>query len=524
MIRIAVTVTCAAAGVVACSHPANSGAPTYYVSADGDDSASGLRPGHAWASLQRATEHDLQPGETIVLTGDRPLRGTLRVTSDDAGDPRNPVRITAEEHFPGIIAEGKAGIDIVDTSGVEVSGLSISVESEAATDGVLVTVSPGEGRREAVTVRDLHIDGAYQGIAVGSQLPGDGYDGVLIDGVTVTGAQRNGIITYGPTAPDYALTDLRIVDSVVTGTRGIPGEQVNTGSGIVIGSVDGAVIEGNESSHNGAQSRAPEGPIGMWTHDSTNVTFRDNVSHHNLSQWTDGGGFGVDISATDILVERNLSHDNYGSGYLAYTHGHGAPTGGVTFRYNASVRDGHTDQLPAGFAILGGLDTAHPEVHVHDIHIHHNTVLTGHSGDGEAPTALLLMGTVSNLRVHHNIFDTSAGPAPAVRIRDFAPEGDHDFSANQLATAPPTPLLDWNGRTAGSVEDLESLLPGTRNLAQAPEFLDPAQLPAGLAVNNPPSVELPRTLPAPAARATADLLGQPLDGAGDAIGAVRPRR
>ncbi|MFC6147719.1 right-handed parallel beta-helix repeat-containing protein [Corynebacterium nasicanis] len=519
----AVAVLVSAMLLAGCGVAFTKGPVTYYVSADGDDDASGLRPERAWASLERATEQELAPGETIVLTGDRPLPGTLRVTSEDAGAPELPVRITADESFPGIVAEGKAGIDIVDTSGVEVSGVDIIVEGDAPVDGVLVTVSPGGGRHSAITLRDLAIDGAYQGVAVGAERAGDGFDGVTIEAVHVTGAQRNGIITYGATAPDYALSDLRIRDSVVTGTRGIEREEVNTGSGIVIGSVDGAVVERNDTSRNGAESHAPEGPIGLWTHDSTDVIIRDNTSHHNRSGWTDGGGFGVDISATDVLVERNLSHDNHGAGFLVYTHGKGTPTGRVTFRYNASVGDGHTDQLPSGFAVLGGLDTDDPDVFVHDIHLHHNTVVT-RGGDGAGASALLLMGTVRNLRVHHNILDTSAGSAPAVRIRSFDAAGQLEFAANQLAVSPQVPLLDWDGGLAHDIDEVSGFLPGAgHNVARAPDFLDRDDLPNGLAVHSPLRVAFPPTTDLRVEPATGDLLGRPIAGGEDSVGAVSPR-
>lgn len=523
IIAIAALTALLGSGTVSCTAPLSRGPATYYVSADGDDTASGLRPGSAWASLERATDHDLQPGETIILTGDRPLRGTLRVTSEDAGDPEMPVTITADETFPGIEAVGKAGIDIVDTSGVEVSGIHIRGVPESGTaEGVLVSVSPGGGRHTGITLRDLTVEDIYQGVAVGALHPGDGYDGVTIDGVEVTDAQRNGILTFGPTAPDYAITDLRITNSVVTGTTGLSEADENTGSGFIIGSVDGALVDNNESSYNGGQSRAPEGPIGLWTHDSTNVVIRDNTSHHNQSGWTDGGGFGVDISATDVLLERNLAHDNHGAGFLVYTHGGGAPTGRVTARYNASVGDGLTDQLPAGFAILGGLTARDPDVFVHDIHVHHNTFITP---AGSPASGLLVMGTVRNLLVHHNIVDTAEGTGPAMQMRRLDLQGDIRLEANQIATSAPwIPVLDWDGEAVTDVTALPGYLPGaSRNMAGPVEFVDRSDLPRGLAPLHPAGVEIPQPTMNDAEPAATDLLGDTVAGAEDIIGAVSRR-
>lgn len=522
--RLIALVAAAALGLVACESPLASGPATFYVSADGDDSASGLRPGQAWGSLQRVTDQDLKPGETVVLTGDQPLRGTLRITSDDAGDPENPVVISADESFPGIEAEGNAGVDIVDTSGVEVLGLSITAAPGSLIDGVLVTVSPGEGRRKGIALRDLSIRGAYQGVAVGAQQAGDGFDDVLIERVTVTAAVRNGIITYGPTAPDYALRNVRITDSVVTDTTGIAEEKVNTGSGIVLGSADGAEVIDNEAARNGALSNAPEGPIGIWTHDSTGVTLRGNHSHHNQTEWTDGGGIGVDISSTDVLVERNLSHHNAGAGFLVYTHAKGTPTGEVTLRYNASVADGQSMQLPTGMALLGGLNSVDADTHLHDIHVHHNTVIPAPETNGPA---LLIMGNISGLQIHHNILDASGGSAPAVRLVSADLEGDVSFSANQLAVSAQAPGLVSRGQDAAADTDsLARFFPGAQHNVTGPvTYLDVRDLPAGLALREPVSIDpaRPAGTTSPLSPATADLIGRPIPSPDPMLGALTGR-
>lgn len=501
----------------ACSAPDDPPGPaTYYVSASGDDSASGRAPDTAWRSLARATSQDLAPGDTVVLTGGRPLAGSLRLTAADGGDARDPVRITGDENFPGINAEGHAGIDITDTSGVIVDNLAIRVDDPGreGTNGVLVTASRGSGIHRGITLESITIEGAYQGVAVGAEQPGDGLRNVTVDRVRVTDAVRNGIITYGTPAPDFSLADVSITDSAVTGTRGIPGVQTNTGSGIVVGSADGALVEGNEASHNGALADAPEGPIGIWTHDSRDVVIRDNVSHHNQTQWTDGGGFGVDISTTDTLVERNLSHDNAGSGFLVYTRAGGLPTGRVTVRYNASVGDAWHDQLPAAMSVLGGLTSTDPGTFVHDIHVHHNTVIPF---DGTESTALLLMGTVENLTVHHNIFDVSGGRGPAVRVSDWNGVGSLRFAANHLSAD--GGLLDREGLLVEEVGGLGDVFPGAAaNVHEPVDYRDPGDLPRGLAPLRPLTADIP--VPPDPTDAEKDLLGAPVTEPNPMIGAV----
>lgn len=517
MIVLAVS---AALGGVACSAPVDTvETTTYYVSATGDDSASGLARGDAWRSLDRVTRQDLAPGDTVVLTGERPLAGSLRVTSSDAGDPDNPVRITADAQFPGIDAEGHAGIDILDTSGVVVEDIAINVGGAARekTHGVLASVSAGGGIHRGIILRELTINGAYQGVAVGAEQAGDGWENVTVDRVKVTDAVRNGILTYGMTAPDFTLTDVRITNSVVTGTSGMPGVQTNTGSGIVVGSADGVLVEGNESAYNGALARAPEGPIGIWAHDSRNVIIRDNISHHNQTQWTDGGGFGVDISTTDAVVEHNVSHDNAGSGFLVYTRAGGDPTGRVTIRYNASVGDARRDQLPAAMAILGGLNTADPGTFVHDIHVHHNTII---SAAGGSAMPLLVMGTVENLAIHHNIFDSSGGRGPAVAVNNWAGVGDLQFSANQLTSD--RDLLDRDGLAVNDVERLGDVFPdASGNIVEPAAYRDITDLPAGLEPVDPTVADVPVAVDRDPAKT--DLLGAPVTEPNPVIGAVSAR-
>src|SRR6266704_2727044 len=66
---------------------------TYYISASGDDSAAGTSPSTAWRTLKRADAARFRAGDRLLLRGGDRFIGQLRLGSNDAGKPRNPVTI-----------------------------------------------------------------------------------------------------------------------------------------------------------------------------------------------------------------------------------------------------------------------------------------------------------------------------------------------------------------------------------------------------------------------------------------------
>lgn len=506
--------------LTACDVPLSNGSFTYHVSADGDDTASGLNPKSAWRSLARVNEQVLEPGDTILLTGSRHLEGTLTLSWEDGGDPSNPVRITADAGFPGIAATGRAGIELTDVSGVLIEGVDVLVRGQEGTEGVHLYAQNGAGRHRGITIRDTTVVGAYNGISMGASASDAGFQQVLIERVLVRDSIRNGIITYGPQAPDYAHRDVQISEASVSDTQGISGETTNTGSGIVLGSVDGAVVEHSESAGNGRKADADEGPIGIWAHDATNVLFRDNVSHDNRSRGADGGGFGFDVGTTDSLMERNLSYANSGAGFLVFTHSGGGLTGRNTVRYNASVGDSQLNAFHGGISVMGGVTSDLDTTRVFDIHVHHNTVLA--FGRSNA-AALQFMGNLQGVKVHHNILDSSAGWAAPVNSRVINPSSKVEIFANQLSTNLifPSPLFVWDEYSVYDIEEIQNLLPGSYGNFDTPaSFIDSGSLPDGLAPLLPVFVEA--KVPEGEESAEHDLLGNPVEFPDRTVGAIRP--
>ncbi len=501
-----------------CDVPLARGPFTYYVSADGDDGATGLRPRSAWRTLERVNEMVLEPGDTVRLIGNRALAGTLTLSAEDAGERDRPVTITADPQFPGIEAVGTAGIKLIDVSGVLVEHIDVLVRDPENTDGILLYATKGSGRHGGITIRNSRVTGARNGIAVDGPTPNDGFDRVTIDRVRVTESLRNGIITYGPEAPGYAHSSIHITGTLVSDTKGIAGLDKNSGSGIVLGSVDGAVVEHSEATRNGRDADAVEGPIGIWAHDATGVVFRDNLSHNNLSRRADGGGFGFDVATTDSLMERNYAHSNMGPGFLVLTHLGGGYTGRNTVRYNASVGDSRLNNFHGGISIIGGFDDDRDDISLSDIHVHHNTVLAFRSSGA---AALQMMGYLRNVQVHHNIFDVTGDGVFPVSSRMINPDSTVTIFANQLGIDADDgrPVFIWDDQPVYGVDTLGRLLPDSYwNFATPTSFADRSEPPGGLVPE--PVTSVTAEVPPENSPAEVDLMGNSVLYPDPTVGAV----
>src|SRR5262249_45469150 len=118
----------------------------------------------------------------------------------------------------------------------------------------------------------------------------------------------------------------------------------HSGSGILVGGADGAVIERSVASRNGALCNASVGgPVGIWAFASTNVVIQHCESHHNRtgSASFDGGGFDLDGAVSSSVMQYNYSHDNDGPGFMVYSYSRApGPSRNNVVRFNISENDG----------------------------------------------------------------------------------------------------------------------------------------------------------------------------------------
>ncbi|MBK8444108.1 MAG: right-handed parallel beta-helix repeat-containing protein [Sphingobacteriales bacterium] len=89
-----------------------------------------------------------------------------------------------------------------------------------------------------------------------------------------------------------------------------------TGSGIVVGGVQGCLIEGCTTSGNGVLCTSVSGGAGVWAYGSDKVTIQFCTSTNNTSQTIDGGGFDFDNYVSNSVMQYNYSNNNLAYGYM----------------------------------------------------------------------------------------------------------------------------------------------------------------------------------------------------------------
>ncbi|MGI5373118.1 right-handed parallel beta-helix repeat-containing protein [Streptomyces sp. CA-251387] len=460
------------------------GGRTFYVSPDGDDSDNGRTPQTAWRTLEHADATRFKPGDELRLKGGARFTGTLSIGDGDAGDPRKPVVI--DSYGKGratIVAAGSRGIEVHNTGGVTVRDLVLVGDgaSYRTEDGIAFVSDLRDGRKlPYVRVSGVDVSGFRNGIRLHGSASASGFRDVVINDCALHTNQDAGLVTDGPSfdadTPVYAHESVTVRKVRAYENVGDPtASSRNTGSGIVLGSVRRATVERSVAHSNGQYSapRAVEGPEGIWAYDATRVTFQRNVSYRNHTGSTvDGGGFGLDNNVSHSVMQYNLSYENDGAGFLAYSASPNAAHTANTIRFNISHNDSRKLQDYGGIVTFGSRVT--------DLAIYRNTVLITANGPVRAP-ALRLQPSLGGVTVRNNLFVTKGSPlvdaqgyldSTAVRLQGNAYHGTAGWS------------LVWGGRSytdlAAWRRDAGQEMFGTRATGTTSDpCLTPAPLPAG---------------------------------------------
>ncbi|MGX1267819.1 right-handed parallel beta-helix repeat-containing protein [Streptomyces phaeoluteigriseus] len=379
----------------------------------GDDTGDGRSPGTAWRTLRRADTVRFQPGDRLRLKGGARFPGTLSIGQGDAGEARRPVVI--ESYGKGratIAAAGTRALEIHNTGGVVIRDLLVvgDTASYRSQEGIaFVSDLPGRRKLPYIRVDGVEVTGFRNGIRLHGGGEGSGFRDVVISDSVLHTNQDAGLVSDGPAfdagAPVYAHEDVKV--SRVTAYKNVGDPRAsarNTGSGIVLGSVRHGLVERSVAHDNGEFSSADalEGPEGIWTYDSTRMTFQKNVAYANhTGSKVDGGGFGLDNNVSHSVVQYNLAYGNDGAGFLAYSAVPNSAHTGNTIRHNISHNDSRKLQDYGGIVVFGSRVT--------DLAVYQNTVLITANGSVRAP-ALRLQPSLGGVTVRNNVFVTDGSP------------------------------------------------------------------------------------------------------------------
>jgi hypothetical protein len=466
---------------------------TYYVSPDGSDSASGTSPAAAWRTLARASAAVLLPGTRLLLQGGQRFAGSLQLGHKDAGRPAEPVVIGSYGRGKATIMSGQAPpITVYDTGGIQIQDLVLTAPAGyKVPEGINVYSNRPAGEREdMIAIKNVYATGFVDGITIGSAHQDAGFSNVEISGCDVSGNLDDGILTYGPSfssgSPAYANRQVAISHVIADNNYGNPLDKVNnTGSGIVLGSVEDGSVTDSVAYDNGGNGGSVAGPAGIWTYNSTGVDIAHDLSYDNkTANRIDGDGFVLDQNVSDSFLEDDISYGNEGAGYLVYSKERNGAQRGDTVRDNISSDDVRGDGPQYGGITVFGL--------VQDAQIYQNTVVLNPLPGVPSP-ALAVGSEAHNVIVRNNIFAVQSGPIATIN-GSIAPNGFllqgndyYDFQGPWTIVSGGTAYYSlgaWRAATSEEVVDGHPV-----GLAVNPGLAGPL---AGLSVKNPGSPAVAR--------------------------------
>jgi hypothetical protein len=412
---------------------------TYYVAANGSDSASGLSAGQAWDSINRVNAQKLKAGDKVLFEGGKTFQGSLYIPSTEGGTAKKQVIFSSYGKGRATISSGsKHGIDIAQTGGIAITNLRFVGSGMYKNNafGIFVHVD------QKKTVSSFHIKNvevsAYgrEGIRFVASNPK-----AAINDVKVEYVDTHDNLEGGLKANHDRISGMKnyLIDHVrAWNNYGNKKDDGVTGNGIFLEGISGGTINRCVAWNNGKDGDAP---VGIWAAMGDRYTIQYCESYNNRTATeTDGGGFDFDWDVKNSVMQYNYSHGNDGPGYVLAAGTHYSD--GNVVRYNVSENDGRKNGKP-GISIWGNVSNST---------IHNNTVYFSPSGDDLSAALLAHDGGTGgkvpkNVLIRNNIFYTTGG-VRVVRLTDgVAKKGSLGFKGNNYFTATGKFRISWGGKT-----------------------------------------------------------------------------
>lgn len=485
-----------------CAH-----AETYYVSSTGNDENSGFSKTSAWASIDKVNSTLLVPGDTVLFEGEVIFTGSLYFAPGTGGTASMPIVLGSFGSGRAVISSGSSrGFVAYNTAGLKLQDLVFQGAGRTIKNGAGVDfyLDLPNTRLAYIALQNVEVYG-YQGggIKIGSWKGDSGFDNVSILNCSVHDNGDSGINTYAE--GNYkSHRNFYIAYCKAYNNAGIPEKTTNTGSGIVMGGVDGGVIEFCEAYNNGwLNSSNSEGPVGIWCYLSNNVTIQYNESHHNRTGSTkDGGGFDIDGGSTNCVLQYNYSHHNDGPGYLVVEYDKAPLMQNLIVRYNISENDARKNSYGA-IHLWASKDSEG----IQNAQIYHNTIYVSPTTTGTPKAVWVQAGGDIEAAFRNNLFITTG----SLKLIQAQVTSNVRFEGNNYWSSGAVPQFTWGTTSYNSLEKWRTATGQEMHKGLASGyFLDPKVKEAGkgVTISDP---KLLYTLNSYRLEANSPMIGKALD-------------
>jgi hypothetical protein len=332
-----------------------------------DYRVSPVDPQAEYSSLSAMGSLKLFPGDRVLLDGGHVYPGSIHIGPQQSGDSRSYVMISSYGSGRATIeaSPDSDGILIQNAHHVEISSLRVKASNR---NGIHIQSSTPSLPTANIIIRDVEVFGAQgvdrisvnqgvfeqngTGILVNNQLGGGAVRNVWIDRVHSHHHLNSGVRVGNCLNERHS--GIEISRARVHDNWGVPNyRERHSGSGIEMGGVSRSRIVLSVAYDNGRDNIANGGPIGIWAWNADQVTISDNVSFRNrTSSRSDGGGFDLDGSVSDSIMEGNIAFENDGAGFLLCDFPWSEPVSNVVVRNNLSFRDGRKNRY-GGLSVSG---------------------------------------------------------------------------------------------------------------------------------------------------------------------------
>jgi hypothetical protein len=423
---------------------------TYYLSPSGSDRNTGTSSTAPWQTITKLNSVTLLTGDKVLFQGGQTFSGKVTLIDEDHGTAAEPITFSSYGTGRATINGGNnEAFDAYNTYGIKIDNLNFagSGRTTNSKNGIsFYNDLAGNVKLSFVHINNVDVSGfGDNGINVGGWNNISGFNDVRITNANSHDNGKGGISTYGQLKG--AITNVYVGYSKGYNNTGIATATTNTGSGIVLGNVDGGIVEYSLAYNNGALCNANECAAGIWTYDSNNIVIQHNESYNNKTgSGVDGDGFDLDQNVSNSIVQYNYSHGNDGHGYLLSTVLNGGEHQNNHIRYNISENDDRKVYGGGAITLWGNITSDH---------VYNNTIYISPNGVGptNAVTASYRPGELKTGQTffRNNIFITSS--TSKFIDNSMAPTGTPNlvFQQNDYYTPDSSIKIKWAGTTYTSL-------------------------------------------------------------------------